>query len=76
MLRMQQNGFLPPKVAFAAGCWLLAAAGFSYGNLHAAPEAIVVGDQKQLFIDDLFLKQPKQVDATDASCNQDWRANA
>lgn len=48
-------------MAVAAGCWLLAAVVFSKEILHAAADVIDVGDQKQLFIDDLFLKQPKQV---------------
>lgn len=45
----------------AAACWLLAAAVFANENLQSAVAAIDVGDQKQLFIDELFLQQPRQV---------------
>ncbi len=47
--------------AFAIACWVLAAVSSSTANLHAAAGVIDVGGQKQLFIDDLFLKQPRQV---------------
>ena len=40
---------------------MLATAVFANENLQSAVAAIDVGGQKQLFIDDLFLKQPRQV---------------
>lgn len=58
---MKPSSFVLPATAFAAACCLAVAVTTS-GNLHAAgADAIVVGDQKQLFLDDLFLKQHKQV---------------
>lgn len=61
MFRMKQNSFVPPASRLAAACCLVVAAVLANENLRAAADAIVVGDRKQLFIDDLFLKQPRQV---------------
>ncbi len=61
MFRMKQNSFTSLVTAFAVACGLLAASVFAQENLPVAAAVIVVGDQKQLFIDDLFLKQAKQV---------------
>ena len=58
---MKPCGFAPTAKTTAAVGWLIATVLSMTQNLQAATEAIVVGDQKQLFIDDLFLKQPKQV---------------
>ena len=57
--RMKSGSHVPVATAFFAACLFLAL--FATGNLHAATEAVMVGDQKQLFIDDLFLKQPTNV---------------
>ena len=58
---MKQRSFSPSTKVFAVAWWLVVAAVFANENLHAGADALVVSDQKQLFIDDLFLKQAKQV---------------
>ena len=58
---MRKGRSVLPTGRLATACWLLAAAVLASENLLAAADAIVVGDQKQLFIDNLFLKQAKKV---------------
>ena len=58
---MKQRSFSLSTKVFAVAWWLVVAAVFANENLHAGADALVVSDQKQLFIDDLFLKQAKQV---------------
>ncbi len=56
---MKSGGHIP--VAAACFATSLFVALFAPENLHATIEAVTVDDQKQLFIDDLFLKQPTNV---------------
>ncbi|MCC6822685.1 MAG: hypothetical protein IT579_18290 [Verrucomicrobia subdivision 3 bacterium] len=61
MLRVKPDNFAPRTTAFAIACGLFLAVLSGAGNLAAAAAAIVVGDQKQLFIDDSFVKQATNV---------------
>ena len=58
---MKQSRFVRPAKAIAIACWLLTAPPFTTENLRAAADAIVVDDQKQLFIDTLFVNQASKV---------------
>lgn len=61
---MKVLGAVPAKAHFAV-CWMLAAVAFANegapAGAAAATNCIVVSDQKQLFIDELFLKQARKV---------------
>ncbi len=61
VFRLKQRRFAPLAGALAAVCCGLTAGVFANENLRAAAEVIVVSDQKQLFIDDLFVTQAQQV---------------
>lgn len=60
MLRMNISSFGSPAIIFVAGCLLVAVVSRAE-DLHAAAGTIIVGDQKQLFIDDLFLRQTRRI---------------